>query len=131
MLAAGDAVTITGNGDAVAMLVSPPTPTPIPPPSWTGIWNMRITLNSWNPAVGETPFTTTMYQNGNTVSFEFTAAGNSFRVNGTLSADGMILDGKLTGILHYRMMASDVRDPDNHDRVERTLKYYRESIPGW
>ena len=84
-----DAVTVSGNSDAVAMVVSPSTPTPVPPPAWTGIWNMRITLNSWNPAIGETPFTTTMQQNGNAVSFEFTAAGNSFRVNGTVSDDGM------------------------------------------
>jgi uncharacterized protein YgiM (DUF1202 family) len=92
----GDAVTLSGDANTVPLLVSPPTPTPVPPPNWNGLWNMGISMDSWDPTYHFVPFTTTMTQTGNSVYFNFTTNGINFSVSGTVSPNGLQFNGYLT-----------------------------------
>ena len=89
----GDAVSLSGSADAVTMLVAPATPTPIPPPSWAGTWTLHASHNVTNPSENVRDYVITIAQTGNEISYQYSYAGNTYSVGGTVSTDGMSVNG--------------------------------------
>lgn len=88
------AITISGDKTSVAKVVSPPTPTPVPPPNWSGTWACWL-RGGFGGATDETA-NIPMTQTGNSLSGSFYSWGFSFTFVGTVSADGMLVNGTLT-----------------------------------
>jgi hypothetical protein len=90
-----DAITLTGDTQAVASLVSPITPTPIPAPDWNGTWTMWISGTFENKSSDVTSTTVKMVQTGNNLTYSFRLWGLDFTAYLTVSADGMVASGTL------------------------------------
>ena len=88
------AMTISGDKSSVVLVVSPPTPTPPPPPYWGGNWTYWIG-GGFGGATDESG-NITMVQSGNSLTGTFYEWGFAFTFNGTISADGMSVNGILT-----------------------------------
>jgi hypothetical protein len=88
------AVTISGDKSSVAKVVSPPTPTPVPPPYWGGTWVYWI-RGGFSGAADETG-NINMIQSGNSLTATFYEWGYAFTINGTISADGMAVNGTMS-----------------------------------
>ena len=87
------ALSITGDKSSVIWVGSPPTPTSPPIPTWGGTWTywMRGGFSGADDVSGK--FTLT--QSGNSVSTSFTQWNSQFNFVGTVSADGMTVNGSL------------------------------------
>jgi len=89
-----EAVTITGDKSSVAKVASPPTPTPVPPPFWGGTWThwMRGGFDGAADSSGKITFV----QTGNYLTATFDMYGFTFKLTGTVSEDGMTMNGNLS-----------------------------------
>ncbi len=89
-----EALTITGDKSSVVKVASPPTPTPVPPPYWGGTWThwMRGGFQGAADSTGAITF----IQSGNYLTATFDMYGFTFNLTGTISADGMTMNGSLS-----------------------------------
>jgi len=88
------ALSITGDKGSVAVVVSPPTPTPLPIPTWGYTWTYWIG-GGFDGAVDDGG-TITFTQTGNIITGTYYNWGYQFNVTGTVSADGMTVNGTAT-----------------------------------
>ena len=79
----GDAVSLSGSADAVAMIISPATPTPIPPPSWNGNWTILFSDYPNSPEDSASVIQISMTQTNNTLysTFKSGAANQTIVIN--------------------------------------------------
>jgi uncharacterized protein YraI len=90
-----DAVTLAGDTGSLALLESPKTPTPVPPPSWAGNWTMKLSGSFENTGADVNVFNTSITQSGNSISFSYNMWSQEFSCFGTVSADGMTVNGTM------------------------------------
>jgi uncharacterized protein YraI len=89
------AVAITGDTNTVPEVPSPATPTPVPPPSWAGTWTYWMRGGFGGTTDESGPLT--LIQSGNSLSsLPFFVYNGTFRLNGTISADGMSFNGTVS-----------------------------------
>lgn len=87
------AITISGDKSSVAKVVSPPTPTPPPPPYWGGNWN--VWMRGGISGAADNNISISFVQSGNSLTATFYTWDTTFTFNGTVSADGMTVNGQL------------------------------------
>ena len=88
-----EALAISGDKSSVVKVASPPTPTPVPPPFWGGTWThwMRGGFSGAADSSGKVTFV----QSGNYLTATFDMYGFTFKLSGTISGDGMTMNGNL------------------------------------
>jgi len=108
-----DAISISGETKSIPTLVSPKTPTPIPAPNWNGKWTIWMSGGTYNPDKEMITFVTNMKQVGQTLTFNYNAWGDTFYFSGTVSSDGMTVNGNEYSEGGYGGDAYFVRNPSN------------------
>ncbi len=109
-----DAISLAGDTSVVAAMTSPKTPTPIPAPDWNGTWTLWMSGSTNQPDKDMISFTSKFTQTGNVLTFAYKAWGETFYFYGTVSADGMTVNGSETSESGgYSGDALFVRDPQN------------------
>lgn len=107
-----DAITITGDTNSIVAIQSPKTPTPNAGPDWNGTWTIWMSGDGGNTSL--TVMTAKMTQVGNKLTFNYTAWGVTFYFTGTVSDDGMTVNGSEYGEgAGYTGDAWFVRNPSN------------------